>query len=172
MGAAENADRIRAGYKVFNTGDVPGLIDLFAEDIVWHFPGNSKLAGEHVGRDATLGVLGAYGEAAGGTLQANMIDVMANGEKAAVRWHAKGSFTGPVRFEGMIANGAAIDVQGCDVLTIREGRIHRNDAYMNGADMARQLGALPPAGSAAERAATGALNLKTRLRAWVAARRG
>jgi steroid delta-isomerase-like uncharacterized protein len=92
-----------------------------------------------------------------------VLDVMATGEKAAVRWRARGSFTGPVRFEGLDANGASVDVQGCDVLTIRDGRIHRNDAYMNAAEMARQLGALPPQGSLPERALTGALNLKTRL---------
>jgi steroid delta-isomerase-like uncharacterized protein len=100
-----------------------------------------------------------------------VLDVMTAGEKAAVRWHATGTFTGPARFEGLVANGAAIDLQGCDVLTVRDGRIRRNDAYMNGAEMARQLGALPPAGSAPEKAMTAALNLKTRLTAWLAARR-
>ena len=92
-----------------------------------------------------------------------ILDVMANGEKAAVRWRARGSFTGPTRFEGLEPNGARIDVQGCDVLAIRDGRIQRNDAYMNGTDMARQLGALPPQGSAPEKALTALLNLKTRL---------
>jgi steroid delta-isomerase-like uncharacterized protein len=101
-----------------------------------------------------------------------ILDVLATGEKAAVRWRARGSFTGPVRFEGLEANGAAVDVQGCDVLTIREGRIQRNDAYMNGAEMARQLGALPPVGSTAEKAAVALTNLKTRLRDLVASRRG
>jgi hypothetical protein len=38
--------------------------------------------------------------------------------------------------------------------------------------MARQLGALPPAGSAAEKAATALVNLKTRLRDLIASRRG
>ena len=43
------------------------------------------------------------------------------------------------------------------MLTIRDGRIQRNDAYMNGAEMARQLGALPPAGlGAGAKALTGA----------------
>ena len=63
-------------------------------------------------------------------------------------------------------------MQGCDVLTVRDGRIQHNDAYMNGAEMMRQLGALPPVGSAPEKAMTTVLNLKTRLTAWVAARRG
>ncbi len=100
-----------------------------------------------------------------------ILDITATGEKAAVRWHATGTFNGTARFEGLDPNGARVDLEGCDVLTVREGLIVRNDAYMNGAEMARQLGALPPAGSAPEKAMTAALNLKTRLLAAIAARR-
>ena len=78
MNAATNAQRIRDVYAAFNAADVPSLVDLFAEDIVWHFPGTSKLAGDHIGRDAALQTLGAYGEASGGTLQANLVDVVAS----------------------------------------------------------------------------------------------
>jgi steroid delta-isomerase-like uncharacterized protein len=92
-----------------------------------------------------------------------ILEIVASGEKAAVRWHATGTFDGSGRFEGLDPNGASVDLEGCDVLTVRDGRIVRNDAYMNGAEMARQLGALPPAGSAPEKAMTAALNLKTRL---------
>jgi predicted ester cyclase len=94
-----------------------------------------------------------------------ILDVIASGEKAAVHWHASGSFDGSARFEGLLPNGGQVDVQGCDVLTVREGKVVHNDAYMNGAEMARQLGALPPQGSPPERALTAALNLKTRLAA-------
>jgi predicted ester cyclase len=100
-----------------------------------------------------------------------ILDVVATGEKAAVHWRATGSFDGDAKFEGMLPNGSRVDVQGCDVLTVREGKIVRNDAYMNGAEMARQLGALPPAGSPPERALTGLLNVRTRLGSWVADRR-
>lgn len=92
-----------------------------------------------------------------------ILDVVAEGEKAAVRWRATGTFNGEMRFEGMEPTGARVDLSGCDMLTIRDGKIHRNDAYMNGAQMAQQLGALPPPGSFAERLTLGALNLKTRL---------
>jgi len=100
-----------------------------------------------------------------------VLDVMGSGEKAAVRWRARGSFNGTGRFEGLEPNGAEIDIEGCDVLTVVEGRIQRLDAYLNGAEMARQLGALPPQGSLAERALTDALNLKTRLIGYLQARR-
>ena len=89
--------------------------------------------------------------------------MLAVGEKAAVHWRATGSFSGSARFEGLEPNGARVDVQGCDVLTVREGKVVHNDAYMNGAEMARQLGALPPQGSGPEKAMTALLNLKTRL---------
>jgi hypothetical protein len=46
---------------------------------------------------------------------------------------------------------------------VREGKLVDNQAYSSGTQIARQLGALPPQGSAAERAMTGALNLKTRV---------
>ena len=92
-----------------------------------------------------------------------VLAVIAAGEKAAVHWHATGTFDGSARFEGLIPNGERIDVTGCDVLTVRAGKVVHNDAYMNGAEMARQLGALPPQGSPPERAMTGLLNLKTRL---------
>jgi len=112
MGAAENADRIRAGYKAFNTGDVPGLIDLFAEDIVWHFPGKSKLAGEHVGRDAVLGALGAYGAATDGTLQATPVDVMAS-DNNVTGW-ANDTAT---------AGGKTLDINSVVIFTMREGKV-------------------------------------------------
>lgn len=94
-----------------------------------------------------------------------VLDVIAGEEKVAVRWHANGTFNGSGKFEGLLPNGRSVDVEGCDVLTIRDGLIRRNDAHMNGAEMARQLGALPPAGSPPERALSAVLNLKTRLSA-------
>lgn len=95
-------------------------------------------------------------------LEFEILDVVAEGDRAAVRWRAAGTFTGG-DFEGMVANGRRIEMEGCDVVTIREGLIADNRAYMNAAEMGRQLGAMPTRGSAQERVMVGALNLKTRL---------
>jgi len=91
-----------------------------------------------------------------------VLNLVADGERAAVEWRATATFDGNARFEGLEPNGAKLDVQGCDMVTIRDGRISRIDAYASGTEIARQLGALPPQGSAAERAMSAALNLKTR----------
>ena len=101
-----------------------------------------------------------------------VLDVTSNDAgKAAVRWHATGTFDGSARFEGLLPNGKSVDVEGCDVLTVRGGKVVRNDAYLNGAEMMRQLGALPPAGAPQEKALTALLNAKTQATAWLAQRR-
>jgi predicted ester cyclase len=92
-----------------------------------------------------------------------VLDMVAEGDKAVVRWRATATFTGPVSFEGMNPNGARIDTEGCDVLTVRDGKIVSIYAYTNGAEMMRQLGALPAKGSMQEKALLGALNARTGL---------
>ncbi len=84
--------------------------------------------------------------------------------RCAVRWHAHGTFAGPGYFQGFAPNGARIAIEGCDVITVSDGLITHNDAYVDGADIARQLGFLPPARSRAERTLARAANARTRLR--------
>lgn len=90
-----------------------------------------------------------------------VVTLAATKEHVAVRWRASGTFDGTAQFEGMNPNGARIEVEGCDMLTVRDGKIVENFAYMNGADLARQLGAMPPQGSVAERGMIAAVNAKT-----------
>jgi steroid delta-isomerase-like uncharacterized protein len=83
--------------------------------------------------------------------------------RTAVRWRARGTFAGPGRFEGFVPNGARISIEGCDVLTVQDGLIAHNDAYIDSGDVARQLGVLPPAGSPAEARLTQLANARTKL---------
>src|SRR5207247_7763702 len=76
------------------------------------------------------------------------LDIVAEGDRAAVRWRARGTFAGPGSFMGFEPNGARVDVEGMDMLWVSDGRIARLEAYMNGAELARKLGALHPLGSA------------------------
>jgi predicted ester cyclase len=88
-------------------------------------------------------------------------DKVSAGDKAAVRWTATGTFNGDSQFEGMTPNGASLQLEGLDLLTVADGLIVENRAYTNGMELARQIGALPAAGSAQEKAMLGALNLRT-----------
>lgn len=141
--AARDLDAMVDFYEPGGTGEIHGLVELTAPDSFRAWFAN---------------LFAAFPD-----FRFEILDVVGEGEKAAVRWRATGTFSGKARFEGMDPTGAKIDLSGCDLLTIRNGKIHRNDAYMNGAQMAQQLGALPPTGSLPERAMLVALNLKTRL---------
>ncbi|MGZ8667403.1 MAG: ester cyclase [Solirubrobacterales bacterium] len=90
-----------------------------------------------------------------------VLDIVASGDQAAVRWRATGTFDGPAKFEGLSPTGARVSVEGIDLLTIRDGKIHQNLAYTNSTEMGRQLGAMPPAGSVGEKLMLGSVNART-----------
>jgi steroid delta-isomerase-like uncharacterized protein len=140
--AERDLDAMTGFYEVGGTGEIHGLVELTAP---------------HSYRAWFANLFAAFPD-----FRFEILDVVAEGDLAAVRWHATGTFSGDARFEGVDPTGKRVDLTGCDLLRIRDGKIHRNDAYMNGMQMAQQLGALPPAGSLPERAMLAALNLKTR----------
>ncbi len=86
--------------------------------------------------------------------------------RCAVRWRARATFAGPGRFQGLVANGASLDLEGCDVVTVEDDRIHSNHAYLDSGSIARQLGILPAAGSATEARLTRLANVRGRLVSW------
>lgn len=91
----------------------------------------------------------------------------ADSRRAVVQWRATGTFAGPGTFQGFRANGAHLEMEGCDILAFSaEDKLERLDAYLDSGDVARQLGVLPPAGSRAESNLTKLANVRTRARAW------
>lgn len=98
-------------------------------------------------------------------------EVVADETRAAVRWRARGTFKGTTQLEGFDPNGAAIEMVGLDLLTIEDGKLVDNQAYTNGMQLARQIGAMPPQGSRAEKAMAGAFNLKTKIAKAIESRR-
>ena len=90
-----------------------------------------------------------------------ILELAASGKNAACRWHSTGTFLGPGRFQGLAPTGARIELEGCDMLRVEDGLIVENNAYVNGALIAQQLGLLPQQGSTADRVVTGAFNAKT-----------
>jgi len=139
--AARDLDAMMNCWQPGGYGHIYGMADLRAPDGYREYFGNMFRAFP----DFTMSVL----------------DMVAYGEKAAVRWGATGTFTGPGKFEGLTATGARIELEGLDLLTVRDGLVHENFAYTNPTELARQLGAMPPAGSVGERAMLGAVNAKT-----------
>src|SRR5580693_2508964 len=52
MGTQESISLVKAGFAAFGRGDMPGLLALMADDVVWVSPGTGlPLAGTYRGRD-------------------------------------------------------------------------------------------------------------------------
>jgi steroid delta-isomerase-like uncharacterized protein len=66
-------------------------------------------------------------------------------------WRMEGTHDGPLDPPGFAPTGRRIDVDGIDVWDFEDGRIRRYRAYYDMAEVARQLGVMPPPGSRGER---------------------
>jgi glyoxylase-like metal-dependent hydrolase (beta-lactamase superfamily II)/predicted ester cyclase len=139
--------------------------DLDAAVACWRQDGVDRLVGQ-AELAAPDGIRAYFNElfAAFPDFRLEVLDTTTHRERCAVRWRASGTFVGPGRFQGFAPNGAVLAIEGCDVVEVVDGLIVGNDAYMNGADIARQLGALPAAGSKADARLTRLTNARTTAR--------
>lgn len=110
--AQENEAVIRRGYGFFNSGDMQGLRELFADDAVWHVGGRGRLAGDKRGRDAVFGYFGQLAELSGGTFRAEMHDIVASAE------HVVGVHTGTGE-----RNGKRLSLHEVLVFHLRDGKV-------------------------------------------------
>lgn len=150
----------RAYFAAVGARDVEGMLEHWNQPGVGHIHGVADLRAPEGYREWFGALFAAFPD-----YSFEVIEVVADEQRAAVRWRSTGTFDGVGRFEGLVPNGRTVDVEGCDMVEVRDGKIVALDAYLNGAEMARQLGALPPTGSPPEKAMFGALNLKTRIAA-------
>ena len=89
--------------------------------------------------------------------------VLAQENNVLVQWRASGDFTGGPLM-GVEPTGRRIELRGLDWLEVEGDKVVRNTAFADGAALARDMGMLPPQGSAAEKAMFGAFNAFTKAR--------
>jgi glyoxylase-like metal-dependent hydrolase (beta-lactamase superfamily II)/predicted ester cyclase len=140
--------------------------DLDAAAACWHPGGVDRMVGEadlRAPEDVRQWFAGLF--AAFPDWRFEVLEMASEDTRTAVRWRARATFAGPGTFQGFSANGARLDVEGCDMLTVGDdGLIQSNHAYVNGGDVARQLGLLPDPQSPGGQRLTKLANLRTKLR--------
>ncbi len=90
MSEHPNATRAREGFARFVQGDLPALLDLFADDAVWHVPGSMALSGAHRGREAIVAFLRRTAELTGGTYRVELLWTVADDEHLVALYRARG----------------------------------------------------------------------------------
>jgi steroid delta-isomerase-like uncharacterized protein len=103
-------------------------------------------------------------------LEVTVDRVVADAGTAAVQWRIGGTFEGGP-FLDIEPNGKRLEMRGCDMMEIDEGKLRRNTVFYDGADFARGIGLLPPRESGAERAMVSTFNAVNRVRAAIGERR-
>lgn len=155
---ASATDIARRYFGALDAHDLDEASSLWAPDAVDRFVGGPEVVGPAGVRAYFEELLAAFPD-----FSLEILECTSGRGRAAVRWRARGTFAGPGHYEGFSPNGAQIEIEGCDVLTVSDGLIQHNDAYLDSASVARQLGFLPPVGSPSEERLRRLANLRTRL---------
>jgi hydroxyacylglutathione hydrolase len=92
-----------------------------------------------------------------------VVSTTTEGDRCGVHWRLTGTFAGPGSVGGIAPTDSPIELEGFDLLTVRDGLIQHNEAFTDSMTFARQLGMMPPQDSTAEARMTSAFNAKTRL---------
>ena len=77
-----NVRLVERGFECFAKGDLAGLRELMADDVVWHEPGRSALGGEYKGADGVLALLRKLQQHSEGTFAIDVVAVLGGPERA------------------------------------------------------------------------------------------
>jgi glyoxylase-like metal-dependent hydrolase (beta-lactamase superfamily II)/predicted ester cyclase len=133
---------------------------------LWADGGRENVRGQ-IDTHAPEGVRAFIGEliAAVPDLDMQVVSTTAEADRCGVHWRLTGTFAGPGSFGGVAPTSSRIELEGFDLLHVRDGLIQSNDAFTDSMTFARQIGLMPPQGSGTEARMTSAFNAKTRLSA-------
>jgi glyoxylase-like metal-dependent hydrolase (beta-lactamase superfamily II)/ketosteroid isomerase-like protein len=154
----------RRYFEAIAARDLEGAVSLWADGGREHVRGRVDVRAPEGVREFVRELIDALPD-----LDIEIVSLTTEGERCAVQWRLSGTFAGPGHFAGLQPTGGPIVLEGCDVLTVRDGLIESNDAFSDSLSFARQVGMMPPQDSTAEQRMLAAFNLKTRLTANVAA---
>ena len=157
-GASEAETVARRYFEAIDAHDVESATAMWASGARENVRGQVDVL-------APEGVREFIGELIGAVPDLNMevVSTTSEGERCGVQWRLTGTFAGPGGFGGVAPTGAPIELEGFDLITVRDGLIVNNDAFTDSMTFARQIGLMPPQGSTAEARMTQAFNAKTRL---------
>src|SRR5437764_529684 len=150
-----NAELIRWAFEVINRHDAPSLAQLYTAETVERFPDRTcRGAAEIV----------AYFEdvfAAVPDCNIQIVDVAEQGDDVFVQWHMTGTHRGLLL--GIAPTGRSLSIDGIDHFVVRDAKVVSNFVAVDQLQYARQIGMMPPDGSAADRVMKAVFNARTKL---------
>lgn len=75
------SERLAEAMAAVSRGDVEAFGDiLLGDDVVWHWPGRSSVAGDYRGREATLGLIAGFHRLTQNRLRVEPLDILEGDE--------------------------------------------------------------------------------------------
>jgi len=152
---ASNSELIRWAFERLNARDVDSLKPFWGPEIVERFPDRTCRGKEEVA---------AYFEEALAAIPDWKIEITSlaeHGDDVFVHWHLTGTHEGTLL--GIEGTGKPLAIDGMDHFVVRDGKVVSNFVVFDQLQYARQIGMIPPDGSAADRAMKAAFNARTKL---------
>ncbi len=159
---ASSSEVTRRYFDALSAHDLDAAVACWLPGSIDRFVGGEELVAPGGVREYFSMVFAAFPD-----FKFEIRDLTTARNRCAVRWKVKATFAGPGMFQGFLPNGAKIAIEGCDVLTVADDLITGNEAFIDTADIARQLGFLPPVGSKAETQMAKLANVRTKIHNWV-----
>jgi steroid delta-isomerase-like uncharacterized protein len=150
-----NTELIRWAFEQLNRRDISALRQLWDDETVQRFPDRTCR-----GRDE----IAAYFEEAFAAIpdwNMQALSIAEDGDEVFAHWHLEGTHQGPLL--GIEATGRKLAVDGMDHFVLRDGRVVSNFIVFDQMQYARQIGMMPPDGSAGDKALKAAFNARTKI---------
>jgi hydroxyacylglutathione hydrolase len=157
-GASATEAVARRYFETIAERDVDAAVALWAEGGREYVRGQADVLAPEGVREFIGGLIEAMPD-----MRMEVVETTTEGERCAVRWTLTGTFAGPGSLNGVKATGHPLNLEGVDVLTVRNGLVQANDAFSDGMSVARQIGLMPLQGTPAEQSLRGAFNVKTKV---------
>ena len=153
---ATNVELVRWSFEQINRHDVEPLKQFWTAQTAERFPDRTCHGADEIA---------AYFEdlfRAVPDVHMEIKAIAAEGNDVFVQWHLTGTHTGPLL--GIEATGKSLAIDGLDHFVLDDdGRVASNFVVFDQMQYARQIGMMPPDGSAADKALKSAFNVRTKV---------
>ena len=153
---------VRELFEAFNEGDLDGCVALAAEDFeLFDAPTGQVYRGPAGLREWLAVFRTALPDA-----RTEIVSAFSEGGLVATEHIGRGTHSGPLAGPGgeIPPTGRPVEIRIGELYEVREGRLTSMRAFYDSSTLLRQLGLLPPAGSAGDRAMTAAMGAQVRVK--------
>ena len=137
MSADENKSIVRRFWGVWEEGNIDLIDELLAPDYVNHTPATPD---QPAGPEGVKGVVEMFRSAIP-DLRVVVEDMIAEGEKVAVRYTLEGTHEGELF--GVAPTGQRLSIKSISVERVSDGKIREHWRVTDSLDMMQQLGVIP-----------------------------